>query len=82
MIIEKIVTFHKLRRIKADFREPYNSLPRNLQPQFRHSVMASQKWQTPQTFYNCLSGRHHMTKQTYREILKIFKKFDITISDK
>lgn len=80
MIISQFINLRKKKRIRADFTEPYNSLPRNRQPEFRHSVMASQNWEARQTFYDAISGRKALPRKAYNEIVDIFKKFNITIN--
>jgi hypothetical protein len=60
-------------KAKYDFREVYDSLPRNIQPQFRHAVMASQGWTAPNTFYLAMRGELWLTKKQVNEIKAILK---------
>jgi len=62
-------------KARVNFKDAYDSLPRNLQPQFRHTVMASQKWDHRQRFYLAISGKKWLSKQQIEEIKAIFRQF-------
>lgn len=60
-------------RSKYDFRELYQNLPRNIQAQFRHAVMASQKWRSENTFYTAMRGEMWLNKNQVNEIKAVFR---------
>lgn len=78
MIIKTTVTpRYKLPRVKASFKEKYDSLPRNRQPEFRAAVMASQGWTHATSFYDAINGRAWLKRETVADIEAILKKFGI-----
>jgi hypothetical protein len=58
---------------KYDFREAYGNLPRNVQPRFRRTVMASQNWDSRNAFYAAMRGDIWLNPEQVEEIKTIFR---------
>ena len=68
------------RKARYDFMPIYNNLPRYRQPEFRHSLMASQKWTTRTPFYNAMRGDTYIDDQLYKDIVALFTQFGTKIN--
>lgn len=60
---------------KVNFRDAYEALQDDtVKMQFRHAIMASNKWQTKMSFYNAIYGKAWLSTEQIHEIRNLLVK--------
>lgn len=79
MKIEQEITKTNLVRVRVNFKNAYDDLPRSKQPAFREAVINSQGWISRTPFYDTMSGRHLIKPEAATEIKELLRQFGANI---